>query len=162
MLKYAGIVLISGAISLYGAHLSYRLRRAGQIRGALYELLLHIKNGIDNGALPLDDIYAGFYNKLLDECGFLTPLKSRTPGALANALTNSDLRLPAEMERLYASLAGQLGKSGFRKSESERLARYMALIGLEEEKLRKTEEVRQVLYRKLGLLCGLFAALILI
>ena len=58
MVKYIGILLVSGAISLYGAHLAAVRTEKAKMRGELLELLARIKHGIENGALPLADIYA--------------------------------------------------------------------------------------------------------
>ena len=162
MLKTIGIILVSCAISLYGAHLSGKMRRDAQRREGLYELLAHIKTCIDNGAPPLQDIFSSFRNEPLRACGFLETLQSGEPGAFPAALQHPELHLPPETARLYEAFAESLGKSGFRQTESELVARYMALIRPEEEKCKKAEEVRRVLYRKLGLLCGLLAALIFI
>lgn len=162
MLKYIGIILVSGAISLYGAHRSFLLKAWRSEREALYELLVYIKNGIDNGALALGTIYGGFENALLEKKGFTSLLKSGAPDAFSRALEQSELRLCGETRRLYETLAANLGKSGFHAAESEQLTRYMNLIREENRKLDESEEIRQVLYRKLGILCGLLAALLLL
>lgn len=162
MLKYCGIVLVSGAISMYGAYLAGRLGKNRALREALYELLIHIKAGIDYGAAPLSDIFASFQNELLESVGFTPILKDGSHDAFRKAIESEVIKLPNEISKLYESLAASLGKSGLSKVESELVARYMSLISTEEDKLSKKEQVKQVLYRRLGLLCGLFAALLLI
>ena len=66
------------------------------------------------------------------------------------------------MFSIYLNLAGILGKSRSGKTEAENLSRYLAEIEKEEEKLIKSDESKIVLYRKLGILAGILAALIFI
>ena len=147
---------------MYGAYLAGRLGKNRALREALYELLIHIKAGIDYGAAPLSDIFASFHNELLNSVGFTPILKDGSHDAFRKAIESEVIKLPNEISKLYESLAASLGKSGLSKVESELVARYMSLISTEEDKLTKKEQVKQVLYRRLGLLCGLFAALLLI
>ena len=162
MLKYIGILLVSGAISLYGAHLSVLRRQNAALRAELLELLVRIKNGIENGGLPLTDIYAGFNGKITEKRGFCRVLKSGVPDAFARALDEVRAFLPEEYIKIYTALAENLGKSGFRKAECEALTRTIADITVLEKKYAAQDEAKCVLYRKLGVLCGLLAALILL
>lgn len=162
MLKIIGILLVSGAISLYGAHLSAVRRQNAALRAELLELLVRIKNGIENGGLPLTDIYAGFNGKITEKRGFCRVLKSGVPDAFARALDEVRAFLPEEYIKIYTALAENLGKSGFRKAECEALTRAIADITVLEKKYAAQDEAKCVLYRKLGVLCGLLAALILL
>ena len=162
MLKIIGILLVSGAISLYGAHLSAVRRQNATLRAELLELLVRIKNGIENGGLPLADIYAGFNGKITEKRGFCRVLKSGVPDAFARALDEVRAFLPEEYIKIYTALAENLGKSGFRKTECEALTRAIADITVLEKKYAAQDEAKCVLYRKLGVLCGLLAALILL
>lgn len=162
MVKYIGILLVSGAISLYGAHLAAVRTEKAKMRGELLELLARIKNGIDNGALPLADIYAGFHGETLEKRGFCTVLKSGVPDAFSKALAGVKKDLPEECAANYAALAAVLGKSGCCKTESAQIARYSGILTALEARYAKDDAAKCVLYRKLGALCGLFAALILL
>ena len=162
MLKIIGILLVSGAISLYGAHLSILRRQNAALRAELLELLVRIKNGIENGGLPLADIYAGFNGGITEKRGFCRVLKSGVPDAFARALDEVRAFLPEEYIKIYTALAENLGKSGFRKAECEALTRAIADITVLEKKYAAQDEAKCVLYRKLGVLCGLLAALILL
>ena len=162
MLKYIGILLISGAISLFGAHLAAVRAGNARMRGELLGLLERIQNGIDNGALPLADIYAGFHGDILEKRGFCKALKSGTPDALSEALTLIAGDLPKECAETYFSFAASLGKSGFRKTESELVTRFKTNLSALEQTYVAEDTSKCVLYRKLGILCGLFAALILL
>ncbi len=162
MLKYIGILLVSGAISLYGAHLSVLRRQNAALRAELLELLVRIKNGIENGGLPLADIYAGFNGGITEKRGFCRVLKSGVPDAFARALDEVRAFLPEEYIKIYTALAENLGKSGFRKAECEALTRAIADLSALEKKYVAKDDAKCVLYRKLGVLCGLLAALILL
>ncbi len=162
MMKYAGIILLSGAISMYGAYLSNKVKEETAVRKALYDLLMHIKCCVENGALPLDKIYKSFDNKILEKTGFLANLKSGKSDAFYFALTQSGIRISEEMRELYLQIAQAVGKSRFRAEESEQLSRYMSLIQMREASIMKKDEARQELYKKLGILCGLLAALLLV
>ncbi len=162
MLKYIGILLVSGAISLYGAHLSVLRRQNAALRAELLELLVRIKNGIENGGLPLADIYARFNGGITEKRGFCRVLKSGVPDAFARALDEVRAFLPEEYIKIYTALAENLGKSGFRKAECEALTRAIADLSALEKKYAAKDDAKCVLYRKLGVLCGLLAALILL
>ena len=125
-------------------------------------LLYRIQNGIENGGLPLADIYNGFEAEQLEKRGFCQILKSGKPEALAQAVEAIRAYLPEECASCYGTLAKTLGKSASRKTESTVLARYIGEISALEKKYAVEDEAKCVLYRKLGILCGLFAALILL
>ena len=162
MTRYIGIILISGAISMYGAYLSYRIKVSAKQRKALFELMLYIKTGIENGSVKLTDIYASFDNKHLEDCGFTELLHSASPDALSHALSESNIKMPEEMKNLYLDFASSIGKSSYKASALDVCARYTELIKAEENKISEKEEKKEQLYSKLGLLCGLLAALLLI
>lgn len=162
MLKWFGIVLICSAISLYGAYRSHLLSQSVAVRAGLMELLLHLQNGIDHGALPLSELYADFENEALSRTGFCALLKSGEPNALLLALEKSELGLPESMRRKYADFALTLGKSSFRRQESERIDRFIGEIRAENEKTDAENATKRLLYSRLGLIGALLAALILV
>lgn len=162
MAKYLGIILVSGAISLYGAYLSGKIQEQIALRKALYDLLLHIKCCIDNGALPLPQIYSLFKNPVLEKYGILEYLKRAGTDGIKAALNESTVKIDENIKSLYVQLSDTLGKSAFRTTESETLSRYISLIEIEEQKLIKNDQAKKELYKKLGILCGLMAALVLV
>ncbi len=126
------------------------------------ELLLHLQNGIDHGALPLSELYADFENDALERAGFCAVLKSGELNAFYRALEKSESELSEKMRRKYADFALTLGKSAFCKQESERIARFIGEIRAENEKTDKEDATKRLLYSRLGLIGALFAALILV
>lgn len=162
MIKYIGIIIISGAISLYGAHLSGKVQEEIALRKAFYELLVYIKCCIENGNLPLPEIYSSFKNEIFEKYGISHNLKSQSTDAMKTALYECPVKIDSSVKSLYIQLSDSLGKSPFRLAESETLARYISLVEIEEKKLIKNDLAKKELYRKLGILCGLMAALILV
>jgi len=162
MIKYIGIILISGAISMYGAYLSYRVRTSAMQRKALLELMIYIKTGVENGPVKLCDIYASFDNKHLEDCGFIKLLHSPSPGSLEKALSESRIRIPENIKSLYIDFSKSIGMSSYKRDAISICERFTGLIKAEEAKISEKEEKKEQLYRKLGLLCGLLSALLLI
>ena len=85
MIKYVGIILVSGALSMYGSLIANKVLNTGKQRRAIIELLYCIKNGVAFGKVPLENIFASFENPILEKCGFLVLLKSKYPDALVKA-----------------------------------------------------------------------------
>ncbi len=162
MLKYAGIIIISGAISMYGAYLSSRIIQQKRIRAALLELLVYIKSNIENAALPLETIYKNFSDKHLDKCGFTEKLQSARPDALLYALESTDIISGKRIKDLYTCIAKDIGTSPFRKVEADKLSAAISLIRSETEKLDKNDDSKSELYRRLGILSGLLSAILLL
>ena len=154
--------MISVAISLFGAHLSGKVQEEIALRKALYEFLVYTKCCIENGNLPLPEIYSSFKNEIFEKHGITDNLKKSQTNAIKNALDNCPVKLDPAIKSLYFKLSESIGKSHFRVAESETLARYISLVEIEEKKLLKNDLAKKELYKKLGILCGLMAALILV
>ena len=161
MLKYIGIILISLSVSMYGTYLSVKIRERKDIRNALLELLIYIKRSIENTYLPLDEIYKNFSNKSLEKIGFTKELCSGKKDAFLSAINIANAYLNNKLIELYHSISLSLGKSYSGNLESQKLAGYILMIEEECKTLDKEDNSKRELYRKLGLLCGLFAAIIL-
>ncbi len=159
MLKITGIILLSSAISACGAYMSSKITQKRNFRKSLFELLIYVKVCIDNGALPLDRIYENFYDVRAEKNGFLRALRQ---SGLECALISVKDELPDEIYELYLSFAQSLGKSLYTSSESALCARYTELIKEKEKNYEQKEAVKQLLFKRLGILCGLLAALLLI
>ena len=159
MIKLAGIILVSGAISLASSHKASLIKNNIRIRKELYEFVLHIKGCIETSSTELSEIYRTYTSETLQKTGFLQILSEADGNSFEYALKNSSLFLPGALFSIYLNLAGILGKSRSGKTEAENLSRYLAEIEKEEEKLIKSDESKIVLYRKLGILAGILAAL---
>ncbi len=162
MLRLIGILLISVSLSLYGAYASARLAENAACRAELAELLFAVRTGIDHGALPLAEIYRSFSFRRLARIGFDRVLLAKPDASLADALEKAKPYLDGDVYELYADFASKLGKSGHVSAESALCDRYGALINEKEKSIRAREDVKRLLYRRLGLLAGLTAALILL
>lgn len=162
MLKLIGITLVSVAISMYGAYLSSRIKDRKNVRSALLELLVHIKTSIETTCLPLEEIYKSFSNKILEKIGFTKELCSGKNDSFLSAIHIADSYLNKKLTELYSALSFSLGKSYSGNTEVQKLAGYILLIEEECKKLSKEDDSKIELYRRLGLLCGLFAAVILL
>lgn len=162
VIKYAGIILVSGGISMIGYHKAFKIKENITTRKALFELVLYIKNCIEEASIPLAHIYSSFENKHLEKVGFTAFIKNNSTSSFEGALETIKYSLSDNMMKIYLSLAKELGKSRSAKNETELLSRYIKLIEKEEEKLIKDDDTKIQLYRKLGILTGLLAALILV
>ena len=162
MLKYAGIIFISVSISMYGAYLSNRVKERKEVRNALLELLVHIKRSIDSTSVPLYEIYKSFSSKTLEKTDFLNVLSSGEASALLSAIDTVSQHLNEKLKETYISVASSLGKSCSAESESQKLASAIMFIKEEGAKLDKEDDSKRELYRRLGVLCGLLAAVILL
>lgn len=162
MIKYAGIILLSGAVSMYGAYLSLKVKENIKLRQALLELIIHIRSHVEASAEPIYDIFAIYESRQLEKAGVLAVLKSTEHNAFGKAIDGIYDTLPERIAILYATLASELGKSKSRTSEVEMLTRYISDIKAEEERLKRDDFAKTELYKRLGILCGLLLALILI
>ena len=162
MLKLAGIILVSAAISFAGFHKALKIKDGIRTRRALLEFVLYVKRNIEASSSELSEIYKSYHDEALQKTGFLQILTSQDGNTLEYALKDSALQLPDSLSEIYLNLSRTLGKSRSAKTETENLARYICAIEAEEAKLIKNDETKLMLYRKLGLLSGILAALILI
>ena len=119
-----------------------------------------IKNGIEYGGAPLDEIFGVFHSPELEACGFEEILKSRVPDALEKAMNCNGLIIGKKESDLFCEFASKCGKSGFSENERKLCERYTALAEALDKSLCAEEATRCELYRRLGVLCGLLFALI--
>ncbi len=162
MIKYIGIILTSGAISLYGAFASSKVKSAAKHRKALIELLYAIKSGIEYGGVSLDEIFCTFENSTLEKCGFISILRSPSPNAFENALECENLLISETEKALFCEFAKKCGKSYYTFGEQKLCERYIALAEAQDKKLCADENAKCTLYKRLGVLCGLLFAIILL
>ena len=162
MLKLIGIILLSGAVSMYGAFAASNISTAGRQRKAVISLMYAVKNGIEYGGTALDEIFANFESTELEKCGFLKMLQEKVPCALENALKSQGLLIGDREKALFTEFAVKCGKSPFADGEKKLCERYIALAENLDASLSADEKAKCELYRRLGVLCGLFSALILL
>lgn len=162
MLKLAGIILISGGIAMAGFYKAFRIKESINIRKALFGFILRVQTSIESEKLSLNDIYLSYNNTVLDKTGFTEILKSGNENPFLHALEESELKLNKGIYEIYRDIAENLGKSRIAREESERLKRYISIIEKSEEELIKKDESAFILYRKLGILTGILAVIILI
>lgn len=162
MIKYVGIILVSGALSMYGSLIANKVLNTGKQRRAIIELLYCIKNGVAFGKVPLENIFASFESPILEKCGFLVLLKSKYPDALVKACNCENLCLPHDEKNLLCSFASECGKSAFYENEALLCQRYIEIFEQKEKALHTEETNKAHLYSRLGILLGLVLALMLI
>lgn len=162
MIKYVGIILVSGAFSMYGSLMANKILSIGKQRRAIIELLYCIKNGVTFGKIPLDRIYDSFQSEVLSKCGFIQILKSKYPDALIRAFECPGLLLPDNEKSLLYAFACECGKSPFYENEASLCQRYIEIFEIKEKQQSTDEKNKANLYSRLGLLCGLVCAIILI
>lgn len=163
MIRLIGIAMIALSFCYGGILVSDRIRQSQKKKKALMELLYHIQVNIAHGPVPLQDIFFSFSNEPLEQCGFLPLLRKNGPNALTEALRQCrSLGLTAEERELYGTFAERLGKSGFPESESELCLRTIEEAKHIAEKNAEKEIQRADLYRRLGPVCGLFVAALLL
>jgi len=161
MLKITGIILISAGITMAGCYKAHKVKEGILTRKALYGLILHIKSKIESSAARLPEIYSSYDSAFLNKTGFTIHLKKGEIDAFSKALDCTPLNLPLSLLKTYKELASKLGKSRSVTEEARLLDDYACEIRAEEEKIIKNDEAKLVLYRKLGIIAGLLAALLL-
>ncbi len=162
MIKYIGIILTSGAISMCGAFASCKIKSTSYQRKGLIELLYAIKSGIEYGGTALEEIYSHFENTALEKCGFIGILRQGQSNALENALNCTGLLLSDSDKALFFEFAKKCGKGFYAGNEKQLCSRYIALCELLDKKCSADENTKCMLYRRLGILCGLLFAVILL
>lgn len=162
MIKIIGIVFVTISLSVAGYLKAISIKEDIAVRKSLYELILLIKNRISTGGISLFDIYKDFSSEVLTKHGFTQKLTSKESNSLLYSLSTTDLRLPEEYKKLMCDFAADLGKSPYIKSELEQLDRYIYSVEKMNDELLKKDSARLILYKKLGLLGGLLAGIILL
>ncbi len=162
MMKYIGIILVSCSVSMYGAVMANKIKNIGKQRRAIIELLYTIRNSIEFGCVSLDKTFSSFHNDVLDKCGFTKILSSPYPDALSRAFESDCIILPENERLLLQAFAKECGKSAFSQNETKLCTRYINLMERNETEMLKIEKNKSALYSKLGILCGLLTAIILI
>ena len=74
-IKALGIILIFFVICGGGMVMGGYLRSVSQKLSGFCRLIGAVRSGIESYSLPLEEIYSGFSDEMLEKCGFLNDLK---------------------------------------------------------------------------------------
>ena len=152
----AGIVLLSAMFVSAGMIRDYK--NDLRLLGALYDMILYIRDNIEHFMKPLPDIFQNYSNEHLETCGFL---KSVRETDLQQAWTERPWQLNREADSVMLDFVQTIG-SGYR-AEELRLCEYTLerLRGILEKS--RTESAGKIkLYRTVPVLFALSVILILI
>lgn len=159
MLKYIGIFLISVSVSAYGAVLSRQLKDALAIRKEITVLLKSIEHGIKYGSKPISEILSGCTLHNLRKCGFIDALADNS----IEFATETYLGILTQDERKkICDFFNNLGRSSYREKELEYCKGFIEYFENCERSSEKEVAAKAVLYSKIGIICGILAAIILI
>ena len=123
-MKLLGILLFLFAAALLTACVLAREKRKYEEAEGIYLLLLHIRRGVCEEALPLSEIYASFENQALEETPFLSLLRKE---GLAEALKKAPPPFDEATLRALSLYADTLGKR-FSSEEHEASERACASL----------------------------------
>lgn len=160
MLKYIGIFILSLSVSAYGAVLSKQMKDTHELRSEITTLLRNIEHGIKYGSKPLSDILAECNLQRLGKSGFIYSLISEQNikeaiDASLNGLTKE------EKHKLY-NFFTSIGKSTNSERELVLCRSYIEDFEAFEKKSLQEISTKATLYKKIGIICGIMAAIIFI
>ncbi len=158
MIKITGIIILSVGISMYGSILSLTVKERHIIICELLSLIKAIKNGIKYGSVPLEKIYNSTALPNLEKYGFLNAIKD---GTLPCSAVNTHLQMLSHEDRdNLCEFFQQIGKSSSTDAEITLCDRYIILFEQREKDSLKENLEKSVLYKKLGIVAALVAAII--
>lgn len=150
-----GSALVLGSFCSVGFFASSGRKRRLYHTEAALELIGRVRASIDCFLTPVNDIFAGFSNEPLEECGFLDVLREK--GLTAAALSGT-ASFPEQVTELLVSFSTSLGE-GY-KEEQLKLCDFYGdaiLKVLESERSEYEKDIR--LYRFVPALLALFIIL---
>lgn len=159
-IKYLGILAISCAISVFGAIKASEIKHKSEARKEILHFLMHVETGIKYGSSSLAEIYDSFKSDLLDKCGFTNIIRQGPPYTFS--VEGSFSELSKEENSYLSEFFTKIGKSYSREEEIKLCRYYISVFELFYEESKKNDKSKAVLYRKLGIICALLAAIILI
>lgn len=129
------------------------------MREEFSDFIRYIESSIKYGGISLERIYSSYSSPLLDKYGFTVALRK----GYTEDLVKNTLFLLSESERTKADeFLRSLGKSRYREKETEHCVCFCAMFEDKAKKLRKEDETKILLYKKLGLIAALMTAVIFI
>ena len=160
MIKYAGIIVISCAISLFGAIKASEVNQKTKLRAEILRLICHIEAGIKYGSFHLSEIFGSFKSDLLEKNGFMTEIRSGCTDT-GKIIESTLSALSTEEKTKLSQFFSQLGKSYCREEEISLCKYYISSLKSIYEANEKKDKAKAVLYKKLGIICALLTAIIL-
>ena len=160
MIKILGLILVSGAVSAYGAYLSSQIRTANILRTEISDFLKHLYNGVKYTATSRERLFSGFSAKNLEKCGFLNIL--RLKNFSKQDFDESLYLLTAEEKNRLYDFFTNFGRSGFCDKEALFCLEYREYFDDRIKSLKNQDDIRSVLYKKLGIIAALLTAIIFI
>ena len=160
MIKYIGIILLSSSVCSYGFLMSKKLKQDHNVRNELTNLLRSIEHGIRYGSKPINQILSECNLPYLKKCGFITCLLS---GCDIRENTKSHLgMLTDEEKQRVTEFFSLLGRTGNSESELIFCKGYIEYFENFEKISQEQVKSKSLLYRKIGIIFGILAAIIFI
>ncbi len=160
IIKYAGIILLSGSISCYGAIISARLKETYLVRNEIIALLKNIERGIIHGKIPAALSLRECPDGRLKASGFCQKiLDGEDPKAV---IEESLSALSKEDKKMLTSYFSRLGKS--QSSEYELQSCRLIIDYFEKTQTQSEKDIsaKASLYKKISIISALAAAIIFI
>lgn len=155
--KPIGALALLAAAVVWGFGRIRSERRTTEQIAEMCALVGFIRDNVVHFNRPLPDIYADYYSRLLDDCGFIAVLRSRgLPDALECLSIADD-----EIARQLRSFAERIG-TGYTDETTELCEYTLARIEPALEKRRGAAHDRERLYRTMPILLALAAIMMFI
>ena len=160
MIKYIGIFILSCSISVYGVILSNSLKEKLALKKEITFLLRNIERNIIYKSKSCIETVRQCGLPLLEKSGFC---KSFSGCDSAVTTTNTHLSaLDDEDRKMLCEFFSRLGKSSLGEYELQNLRYYLDYFEKSLTESEKNINTKIMLYKKIGLLAGILAAIILI
>ncbi len=160
IIKYAGIILLSGSISCYGAIISDRLKETYLIRNEIITLLKNIERGIIHGRIPVALSLRECPDGRLKASGFCQKIlnSENTKAVIEESLS----ALSKEDKKMLVSFFLRLGKSQSSECELQSLRFIIDYFEKTQSQSEKDISTKASLYKKISIISALVAAIIFI
>ncbi len=153
LMKFIGAFAVSASSYLLCSYVKENLKEKMAQEDSFSELLLHIKNMISAGNMPLDEIYASFHNEALEKTGFCKTLKSGGVSTLYDSLEdNKKLSCDKRVYELMLQFSKNIGLCFSPEQGVFLCEKYISLIQSEVSSFRKDDIKKVQLYGKLAFL----------
>lgn len=160
MLKYIGIAILSSSVSVYGAILAKQLKDTHALRSEVVELLKSIELGIKYGSKPIRDILVECNLTNIKKSGLITSLISGQ--SARDAIENSLKALTTTEKNKLCEFFESIGKSTYSENELIICRSYIEFFENSIKMSGREISLKAMLYKKIGIICGILAAIIFI
>ena len=160
MIKYIGILILSCSLSVYGAILSDSLKQSHNLKKEITELLRNLERNILYGSKSCVEIIRECNLPLLTKSGFTDAFSGCDNAELTISTYLSSLS--ANDRQMLGEFFSRLGKSAFCEYELKNLRYYLDYFEKTLEDSEKNVNSKVILYKKIGLIAGILAAIIFI